>query len=289
MLEIVAQAVINGLLIGGIYALVSIGVTLIFGVIKIVNFAQGEFVMIGMYISFFLATQFGIDPIVSLVVSMPALFVVGVLIQHFLIRRVLGLNDLPQIFLTFALSLLILNLALMLLTANYRTVHTWYSDEALHLGGLYIPVAKLIAFVLAMVLSGLLWVFLHATDLGKAMRAAAQKPEVAMLMGINPNRVFCVALGIALALAGAAGSLLMPFYPAYPMVGQVFVLMAFVAVVLGTLGNVVGALIASLMMGVAESLGIQFVGADSGLIVVFMMLLLTLAVRPSGLAGGRVR
>jgi branched-chain amino acid transport system permease protein len=289
MLEIVAQAVINGLLIGGIYALVSIGVTLIFGVIKIVNFAQGEFVMIGMYISFFLATQFGIDPIVSLFVSMPVLFVVGVLIQHFLIRRVLGLNDLPQIFLTFALSLLILNLALMLLTANYRTVHTWYSDEALHFGGLYIPVAKLIAFVLAMVLSGLLWVFLHATDLGKAMRAAAQKPEVAMLMGINPNRVFCVALGIALALAGAAGSLLMPFYPAYPMVGQVFVLMAFVAVVLGTLGNVVGALIASLMMGVAESLGIQFVGADSGLIVVFMMLLLTLAVRPSGLAGGRVR
>jgi branched-chain amino acid transport system permease protein len=289
MLEIVAQAVINGLLIGGIYALVSIGVTLIFGVIKIVNFAQGEFVMIGMYISFFLATQFGIDPIVSLIVSMPVLFVVGVLIQHFLIRRVLGLNDLPQIFLTFALSLLILNLALMLLTANYRTVHTWYSDEALHLGGLYIPVAKLIAFVLAMVLSGLLWVFLHATDLGKAMRAAAQKPEVAMLMGINPNRVFCVALGIALALAGAAGSLLMPFYPAYPMVGQVFVLMAFVAVVLGTLGNVVGALVASLMMGVAESLGIQFVGADSGLIVVFMMLLLTLAVRPSGLAGGRVR
>ena len=151
MLEIVAQAVINGLLIGGIYALVSIGVTLIFGVVKIVNFAQGEFVMIGMYISFFLATQFGIDPIVSLVVSMPVLFVIGVLIQHFLIRRVLGLNDLPQIFLTFALSLLIVNLALMVFTANYRTVHTWYSDEAFHFGGLYIPVAKLIAFVLAMV------------------------------------------------------------------------------------------------------------------------------------------
>jgi len=289
MLEIIAQAVINGLLIGGIYALVSIGVTLIFGVVKIVNFAQGEFVMIGMYISFFLFTQFGIDPIVSLVVSMPALFIVGVLVQHFLIRRVLGQNDMPQIFLTFALSLLILNLSLMLFTANYRTVHTWYSDEAFHIGGLYIPYAKLMAFVLAMVLSACLWIFLHATDLGKAMRAAAQKPEVAMLMGINPNRVFCVALGIALALAGAAGSLLMPFYPAYPMVGQVFVLMAFVAVVLGTLGNVVGALIASLMMGVAESLGIQFVGADSGLIVVFLMLLLTLAIRPSGLAGGRVR
>jgi branched-chain amino acid transport system permease protein len=289
MLETLTQAVINGLLIGGIYALVSIGVTLIFGVVKIVNFAQGEFVMIGMYISFFLATQFGVDPIVSLVISMPVLFVVGVLIQHVLIRRVLGQNDMPQIFLTFALSLLILNLALMLLTANYRTVHTWYSDEALHFGGLYIPLAKLFAFVLAMLLSAVLWLFLHMTDLGKAMRAAAQNRDVAMLMGINPNRVFCVALGIALALAGAAGSLLMPFYPAYPMVGQVFVLMAFVAVVLGTLGNVLGALVASLMMGVAESLGIQFVGADSGLIVVFLLLLLTLAVRPTGLAGGRAR
>ncbi len=281
-----AQAVINGLLIGGIYALVSIGVTLIFGVVKIVNFAQGEFVMIGMYISFFLGAQFGIDPVVSLLVSMPVLFFAGVLVQHFLIRRVLGLNDLPQIFLTFALSLLILNLSLMLFSANYRTLHTSYSDDAFHLGGLYVPVAKLIAFAVAMVLSGVLWVFLRTTDLGKAMRAASQNREVAQLMGINPNRVFAVALGIALALAGAAGSLLMPFYPAYPMVGQVFVLMAFVAVVLGTLGNVIGALIASLLMGIAESLGIQFIGADSGLIVVFLLLLTTLAVRPSGLAGG---
>jgi branched-chain amino acid transport system permease protein len=289
MLETLVQAVINGLLIGGIYALVSIGVTLIFGVVKIVNFAQGEFVMIGMYLSFFLATQFGIDPVLSLVVTMPVLFVIGVLIQHFLIRRVLGQNDMPQIFLTFALSLLLVNLSLLLFTANYRTVHTWYSDEALHFNGLYIPLAKLFAFALAMVLSAALWVFLHATDLGKAMRAAAQNRDVAMLMGINPDRVFCVAVGVALALAGAAGSLLMPFYPAYPLVGQVFVLMAFVAVVFGTLGNVTGALIASLMMGVAESLGIQFVGADSGLIVVFAMLLLTLAVRPNGLFGGRSR
>ena len=289
MLEILAQAVVNGLLIGGVYALVSIGVTLIFGVVKIVNFAQGEFVMIGMYISFFLFTQLGMDPIVSLLVSMPVLFAIGVGVQHFLIRRVLGLNDLPQIFLTFALSLLILNLALMLFTANYRTVHTSYSDEVLHLGGLIVPVAKLIAFAVAMLLSGGLWLFLHATDLGKAMRAASQNRDVAQLMGINPNRVFAVALGIALALAGAAGSLLMPFYPAYPLVGQVFVLMAFVAVVLGTLGNVIGALVASLLMGIAESLGIQFIGADSGLIVVFVLLLATLALRPSGLAGGARR
>jgi branched-chain amino acid transport system permease protein len=289
MLATVAQAVVNGLLIGGIYALVSIGVTLIFGVVRIVNFAQGEFVMIGMYISFFLATRFGIDPLTSLFISMPVLFVVGALLQQFLIRRVLGLGDMPQIFLTFALSLLLINLALLLFTANYRTVQTPYTEAAIHLGPLYVAVAKLIAFVVAMVLSGALWVFLRATDLGKAMRAAAQNRDVAMLMGINPDSVFAVAVGVALALAGAAGSLLMPFYPAYPLVGQVFVLMAFVAVILGTLGNVTGALIASLMMGVAESLGIQFVGADSGLIVVFAMLLLTLAFRPNGLFGGWTR
>jgi branched-chain amino acid transport system permease protein len=289
MLATVAQAVVNGLLIGGIYALVSIGVSLIFGVVKIVNFAQGEFVMIGMYISFFLATSFGVDPLVSLLVSMPVLFVTGVLLQHFLIRRVLALGDMPQIFLTFALSLLLVNVALLLFTANYRTVQTFYSEAAIDVGTINVPVAKLIAFAVAMGLSALLWIFLHATDLGKAMRAAAQNRDVAMLMGINPDRVFCVAVGVALALAGAAGSLLMPFYPAYPLVGQVFVLMAFVAVVLGTLGNVTGALIASLMMGIAESLGIQFVGADSGLIVVFVMLLLTLALRPNGLFGGSSR
>ena len=208
MLVTVAQAVVNGLLIGGIYALVSIGVTLIFGVVKIVNFAQGEFVMIGMYISYFLATYLGMDPLASLIVAMPILFVVGVLLQHFLIRRVLGLGDMPQIFLTFALSLLLINVTLLLFTANYRTVQTSYTETSIHLGEVYVAVAKLIAFVVAMVLSGALWVFLHATDLGKAMRAAAQNPDVAMLMGINPDRVFCVAVGVSLALAGAAGCLL---------------------------------------------------------------------------------
>lgn len=289
MLTTLGQAIVNGLLIGGIYALVSIGVTLIFGVVKIVNFAQGEFVMLGMYLSFFLATGAGIDPLVSLVIVMPVMFVVGMVLQHVLIRRVLGLGDMPQIFLTFALSVLLMNVALLAFTANYRTVTTPYTDAAFHVGSIYVSVAKLIAFVLAMAFSGGLALFLHATDLGKAMRASAQNRDVATLMGINTDLVFAVAVGLALALAGAGGALLMPFYPVYPTVGQVFVLMAFVAVVLGTLGNILGALIAGLMMGVAESLGIQFIGADSGLIVVFVLLLLTLAIRPSGLFGGRAR
>lgn len=281
------QAVVNGVLIGGIYALVSIGVTLIFGVVKIVNFAHGEFVMLGMYISFLLASHFGLDPILSLFVSMPVLFVLGMGIQHFLIRRVLGKNDMPQIFLTFALSLLLMNVAMLLFTANYQTIHTSYTEASILVGPVYLGVAQLYAFLLAMLLSAALELFLRFTDMGKAMRAAAQNQEVAMLMGVNPDLVFAVALGLALALAGAAGSLIAPFFPVYPRVGQQFVLMAFVAVVLGTLGNVRGALIAGLMMGIAESLGIQFIGADSGLIVVFVMMLLTLAFRPSGLFGRR--
>ncbi len=289
MSTVIAQALVNGVLIGGIYALVSIGVTLIFGVVKIVNFAQGEFVMIGMYVTYFLATRGGLDPVVSLTVSMPLLFILGVLLQRFLIRRVLGLGDMPQIFLTFALSLLLINVALLLFTADYRTVETAYANSAIRIGPVYVGVARLIAFGLAMLLSGALQLFLHATDLGKAMRAAAQNRDVAMLMGVNPDHVFSVAMGLSLALAGAAGSLIMPFYSVYPAVGQVFVLMAFVAVVLGTLGNVKGALIAGLMMGMAESLGIQFVGADSGLIVVFVVLLLTLAFKPNGLFGGVTR
>src|SRR5579864_9570195 len=124
MTAVVAQAVVNGLLIGGIYALVSIGVTLIFGVVKVVNFAQGEFVMIGMYISYWLATLVRLDPVASLAVSMPALFIAGLLLQKFLLRRVLGLGDMPQIFLTFALSLFLMNVALLLFTANYRTIQT---------------------------------------------------------------------------------------------------------------------------------------------------------------------
>jgi branched-chain amino acid transport system permease protein len=289
MAAVIAQALVNGLLIGGIYALVSIGVTLIFGVVKIVNFAQGEFVMIGMYISYWLATHLGLDPVVSLFVSMPVLFVTGVVLQKVLIKRVLGLGDMPQIFLTFALSLLLINVALLLFTADYRTIQTSYSDASIQIGGVYIGVARLIAFAVAMLLTGALELFLRLTDLGKAMRAASQNPEVAMLMGINPDHVFSVAVGLSLALAGAAGSLIMPFYSVYPGVGQAFVLMAFVVVVLGTLGSVKGAFIASLMMGIAESLGIQFVGADSGLIVVFAVLLLTLAIKPSGLFGRQAR
>jgi branched-chain amino acid transport system permease protein len=285
---ILIQAVVNGVLIGGIYGLVSLGVTLIFGVVKFVNFAHGEFVMLAMFGTYWLWALTGLDPLLSLVLTVPLLYLFGVLVQQGLFRRVIGGSDLPQIFLTFALSILMTNLALVAFRADVRSVRVPYGDASINIANeVFISVPRLIAFMLAMAISAALGLFLTRTDLGQAMRAAAQDRDVAMLMGINPNHIYRVAVGLASALAGAGGSLIIPFFPVRPDVGAQFGLMAFVVVIVGTLGDLRGALVAGLLLGVAESLGIQFIGADSGRIVVFVVLLLTLIVRPGGLFGGR--
>ncbi|MCA1644828.1 MAG: branched-chain amino acid ABC transporter permease [Chloroflexi bacterium] len=283
-----AQAMINGILIGGIYGLVSIGVTLIFGVVKIVNFAHGEFLMLAMYTTFWLWAIVGMDPLLSIVISVPLMFGVGVVVQQALFRRVIEASDLPQIFLTFGLSLLLQNLALLAFSGNVRSVRTFYTDATVNIANeIYIGVPRLIAFAVALALSAGLALFLTRTDIGQAMRAAAQDREVAMLVGINPNHVYRVAVGLAAALAGAAGTLLMPFFVVQPHVGAQFSLIAFAVVIMGTLGDLRGAFIAGLLIGVAESLGIQIIGADSGRIIVFVLLLLTLILRPGGLFGAR--
>lgn len=287
-LTVLAQALVSGLLIGGVYALVSIGLTLIFGVVKVVNFAHGEFLMLGMYATFFLWSYAGLDPLAALPITLPLLFLVGVLTQQFLIRHVLHASELAQIFLTVGLQLILQNLALLLFTANYRSVQVPYADWTVNLGGVVLQFPRLLAFAVALVLSTGLYLFLHHTDLGKAMRAAAEDREVAMLMGINPDRIYLLALGIGAALTGAAGTVIMPFYYAFPTVGNVFGLLAFVVVILGGLGDVKGAFLGGLIVGAAESLGIQYAGADAGLLVAFVILVLVLIFRPQGLlARGR--
>ena len=295
------QAVVNGVLIGGIYGLVSIGVTLIFGVVKFVNFAHGEFLMLAMYLAWMLATPAAIhslwswwpalppiDPLIAVVVTVPLMFLFGMVVQQFLFRRVIGGSDLPQIFLTFALSLLLTNVALILFKGDVRTVQTAYGDATLNIGNLiFVSWARLIAFAAAVGLSVGLGVFLTRTDIGQAMRAAAQDRDVAMLMGIDPDQVYRVAVGLATALAAAGGTLIMPFFVVHPHVGTAFGLLAFAVVIIGTLGDVRGAFLAGLLVGVADSLGTQFIDASSGRIVVFVVLLATLIVRPSGLFGAR--
>ncbi len=285
---VVIQAVINGLLIGGIYGLVSIGVSLIFGVVKFVNFAHGEFLMVAMFATFWMWQLLGLDPYVSLFISVPLMFLFGACVQQVLFRRVIGGSDLPQIFLTFALGILLANLALLFFRADVRTVRTPYTDATINIANeIFISWPRLIAFLVALALSGALFTFLTRTDIGQAMRAAAQDRDTAMLVGIDPDRVYRVAVGLASALAAAAGTLLMPFFVVHPYVGAQFGLIAFVVVIVGTLGDIRGALLGGLLLGVVESLGIQFVGADSGRILVFLILLLTLILRPSGLFGGR--
>ena len=279
------QAVITGVLMAGIYALVAIGLTLIFGVVRIVNFAHGEFVMVGMYVTFWLWKLWGVDPYLSLLITMPVLFVFGVLVQRFLFRPILSAPDMAQIFLTVGLSVVLMNAALFFFTADFRSVKTTYSEWALRVAGVTLAVPRIFAFAGALVLAGLLTLFLSKTDIGKALRAVAQDREVSMLLGIDPERMYLLAVGLGAALAGAAGGLIVPFFYVFPTVGVVFVLIAFVVVILGTLGSIRGALLASLIVGVAESLGILFAGADLGLVVVFAILVATLILKPSGLMG----
>ncbi|MBI2002255.1 MAG: branched-chain amino acid ABC transporter permease [candidate division NC10 bacterium] len=284
-LTTIFQAVITGVLMAGIYALVAIGLTLIFGVVRIVNFAQGEFVMLGMYVTWWLWKAGGIDPYLSLLITMPVLFVFGVLVQRFLFRPILSAPDMAQIFLTVGLSVVLMNAALFFFTADFRSVKTTYSEWALRVAGITLSVPRIFAFAGALVLAGLLTLFLSKTDIGKALRAVAQDREVSMLLGIDPERMYLLAVGLGAALAGAAGGLIVPFFYVFPTVGVVFVLIAFVVVILGTLGSIQGALLASLIVGVAESLGILFAGADLGLVVVFAILVATLILKPSGLMG----
>jgi len=281
------QALITGILMAGIYALVATGLTLIFGVVRIVNFAHGEFVMLGMYVTFWLWKLWGIDPYVSLLITMPLLFCFGVLIQRFLFQPILRAPDLAQIFMTVGLSVILMNVALLLFTADFRSVKVAYGEWAWRLGGVTVPLPRLFAFLGALLLAGLLTLFLTRTDVGKALRAVAQDREVSMLLGINPNRMYLLAVGLGAALAGAAGGLIVPFFYVFPTVGVVFVLIAFVVVILGTLGSVQGALLASFIVGIAESLGILFAGSDLGLVVVFGILVASLILRPSGLMGSR--
>ncbi len=269
----------------GIYALVAIGLTLIFGVVRIVNFAQGEFVMVGMYATYWLWKFWGVDPYLSLLITMPVLFCLGVLIQRFLLQPILHAPDLAQIFMTVGISVAFMNAALLFFTADFRSVKLSYAEWTWRLGGVAIPVPRLFAFLGAILLAGLLTLFLTKTDLGKALRAVAQDREVSMLLGINPKRMYLIAVGLGTALAGAAGGLIMPFFYVFPTVGVTFGLIAFVVVILGSLGSIEGAMLAALIVGVAESMGILFAGADLGLVVVFAILVAGLVFRPSGLMG----
>lgn len=286
-LDIILQVVINGLLIGGVYALVSIGLTLLFGVVDIVNFANGEFLMLGMYITYWTWFMIGMDPIVTLFISIPILFIIGALVQKYLFKYIMGASPLTQIFLTVGLQFVLQNIVLMAFGPQLFKLKTGYSEHSIHLGASTISTPKLIAFVISIVLSILLFLFLNRTDMGKAMKAAQQDRQTAALLGINTDRIFWIAAGISAALTGAAGTAISTYNPVEPTVGSAFGLMAYITVILGSLGNLKGAVVGGLILGLAESFGIQFISADAGKLLSFSIFVLVLMIRPQGLFLGK--
>ena len=272
-------------MMGGVYALIAVGLTLIFGVMNVVNFAHGEFVMLGMVLTYLLHHYLGWDPGVSILFVIPIMLGVGALIQKTLISRVIGKPDEAQILLTLALSVLLANAVLLFMGPNYLTVKTPYKLSVVALGPIVFLVPRLIAFIVGLTFSWVLWLFLNRTNLGKGLRAVAEKPEVATLMGINPKRMHWLAFGIGISLAAGAGSVLTPFFYTFPSVGGMFVLIAFVVVVLGGMGNIPGAILGALVIGITESLTAQFLALDLAMLGVFIIFVLVLVFKPSGILG----
>jgi branched-chain amino acid transport system permease protein len=287
MFETIVQLTINGLMLGGIYAIISIGLTLIFGVLEVINFAQGEFLMLAMYGTYFLFHSCGIDPYLSLLIITPLFFFLGVGAQRVIIQPLLNAPHLNQIFATIGLSLVLQNLALFFFKADYRTIKTSYSGLNLMAGGLIFNVARLVAFLLAFAIMFGLFIFLKRTLTGKAIRGLVQERRAAMLMGINVYRHYQIAFGMGIACVGAAGAIIIPIYYVFPTVGALFVLIAFVVVILGGYNSLVGAVIGGLIIGTVESFSGFFISMHLKEAIYFIIFICILLVRPTGLFGRR--
>ena len=287
-LPLLLQSIVSGILMGGVYSLIAIGLTLIFGVMRIINFAHGSFMMLGMFTTYWLFILLGIHPYLSLLISIPVLFVLGLFVERFLIAQVLNAPEHNQLLLTLGISLFIENFALFLWSPNFRTLDIGYLKKAATVGTVMISFPKVIAFLFAILLTGLLYYFLKNTDLGKAIRASSEEKEGALTVGINLKRIYYVAFGIGTACVGAAGTLIAPFFYVNPHVGGIFVITAFVVVVLGGMGNIIGALVGGLIVGLAESVGAAFVPGQLKQFIIYFIFILVLLFKPQGLFGRRV-
>lgn len=283
--DILVQTLVNGLFIGGIYALVAVGLTLIYGVMVIMNFAHGEFLMLGMYITFGLFTLFGMDPYLSVPIAALIVFLIGAAIQRGLIQRVLNAHPLNQIVLLLGVSTLMIGLVQFFLTAEPRAIHVSYETEVLTLMGIRMSIPRLIAFLASLVISTGLFLFLQYTRVGKAIRAVSQNRNAALLMGVNVKFIYMLTFGIGAAVTAVAGVFLTPNYKMIPTIGQSFSVIAFVVVVLGTMGNFIGAFFGGLIIGVVEVFAGYFLGGDVKIIASMLVFILVLLFKPAGLFG----
>jgi branched-chain amino acid transport system permease protein len=284
-METLIQSLVSGVLTGSLYAMIGVGLTVVFGVMRIINMAHGDMVMLGMYGAFFAYTAWGIDPFISIVVWVPASFAAGILVYRFLLKKIVPAGELNTLLYTAGLSLFVANLALLSFTGDYRTIKLPYAIMPLRPMGIAVPIPLAIAFGMAILITAILYWFLAKTATGRAIRATAQEPEAAALMGVNVDWMNVVTFGVGTALACGAGVLLAPSLYLYPTVGEILVAKCFVIVVLGGLGSVPGAIAGGVLLGLVESLGAVYVSVPYKDAIGFIIFLLVLLFRPSGLFG----
>lgn len=277
------QALVDGILLGGVYAVISVGLTLVFGVVSIVNFAQSGFLMVGMYVAYFAWKLLGLDPLVGAILSFFVAFALGVAVQRFLIAHILRAPAVAQIFLTVGLLIVMENLALILFGSEFRSVRTAYQMTAFSVGPLLLNAPYLLAFAVASVSALVLWWVLRKTWWGMAVRAIAQDPMAARLHGISTQRGHQLAFGLGVGLTALGGGIILPYLTASPAVGSQFSVLMFTAVVLGGLGSIMGAVVGGIAVGVIQSLSSLVLPMQLQNLMLFAVFILVLAWRPEGL------
>ena len=281
----VAQVVVSGLLAGALYAMVALGLALVFGVMRVINVAHGTFLTIGAYTTFWWFRLLGLNPYLSLLLAMPLMFLLGMVFQRTMVRRVVNAPELSSLLLTFGLSIALVNVLQLAFASDLRSVE--YLTGAFVVGGLAFSKSRVVAFGFAVAITALAYWFLQTTRFGKAIRATSQSPEVAMVCGVNVERVHLFTFGLASALAAAGGSLVAVMVAIQPEMGQVYTFKSFLVIVLGGAGNYPGALLGGLLLGLVEQLASLFLTTQLSEAVAYLLLVLVLLVRPTGLLGGR--
>jgi branched-chain amino acid transport system permease protein len=283
--ELLLQILVNGLLLGGIYAVAALGLSLVFGIMDIVNLAHGHMLMLGAYVAILLFAALGVTPLVGMVVAIVLLFGLGVVLQRFLLRYVVDEGLEQPIIVLFGLALVLQSLGRIVLGTDAQASEIGIPGTSFEIGSVLVSFPRAVTFVVALVLILGTWAFLRYTRTGLAIRATAQNRDAARYMGIDTDRIYVVTLGIGTALAGAAGALLSMLFPITPFVGWSYLLKAFAVVVLGGVGSVLGTLVGGLFLGVSENLGSLYLGGGFRDIISFTIFLIVLLVRPQGLFG----
>ncbi len=278
------QAIINGILLGGLYAIVGVGMSVIFGIVKLTNLAHGEFVITAAYLSLTVCTLLKVHPLISLIIVVPVMFVIGYFIQNLLVNRVLPRGTEPPLLVMFGLSIIIQNLLLQAYSSDAQNLRSAFATKSISLGGsMSVSVMMLIDCLVGVVVILLLNFFLRRTYMGQSIRAASDDSTAAQLMGVNVKRTYGIAMGIAMATAAIAGVLVGMTYNFYPTTGSQYLIISFGVVVIGGMGSILGTLAAGIIFGLAQLIGGQFLGTSLQMLAGFIVILIMLAVRPQGL------